>query len=85
MKQGRYDYSDAGLDGFLSRSIDDLSQFNLDSTGPRSTAIRYDDAQQTGAMGDLIRIGKITLDGQAGNIVGNDGTNDFFLIGEDGD
>lgn len=85
MKQDSYDYSNAGLDSFLSRSIDDISQVNLDSTGPRSSAIRYDDSQQSGMMGDMIRIGKITLNGQDGNIVGNDGTNDFFIIGEDGD
>jgi hypothetical protein len=85
MKPGDdYDYTNAGLDGFLSRSIDNLDQVNLDAAGPRSTAIRYDSAQQSGAMGDRIRLGKITIDGQAGNIIGNDGTNDFLLIGEDG-
>ncbi len=63
-----YDYTSSGFDSFLSRSIDDLSQINLDSTGPRTTALRYDSAQVSGALGDILRIGKIQLDGVEGSI-----------------
>jgi len=79
-----YDYSDSGFDGFLSRSIDELSQVNLDSAGPKSTAIRFDASQVSGAVGDTFRVGKIFINGADGNIVGNDGNVDFFLIGNDG-
>lgn len=85
MNSGNKDYSyvEAGFDSFLSRSIDNLSQANLDSDGPRTTAIRYDSAQITGALGDTARIGRIYLNGAEGNIVINDGTNDFLLMGDD--
>jgi hypothetical protein len=56
-----YDYTAAGFDGFLSRSIDDLSQVNLDSQGPQSKQIRYDDAQVSGFMGDTLQIGKVQI------------------------
>lgn len=78
-----YSYLDAGFDGFLSRSIDNLTQVNLDSPGPQSTAIRFDAAQLSGAMSDTMRIGKINLNGSAGNITANDGNNDFFIIGDE--
>lgn len=78
-----YSYTDDGFDAFLSRSIDNLSQINLDSQGPQTTAIRYDSAQVTGSLGDTLRLGKIKLNGASGNITMNDGNNDFLLIGED--
>lgn len=78
-----YDYTTTGMDAFLSRSIDNLSQVNLDSPGPVTTALAYDRAQVTGALGDTLRIGKIYLNGAASNITMNDGNNDFLLIGEE--
>ena len=78
------DYTDAGFDAFLSRSIDDLSQVNLDSQGPQTTAVRYDSAQVSGMLGDTLQLGKIRFNGRAGNITINDGNNDFLLMGEDG-
>lgn len=79
----QYSYEDAGLDGFLSRSIDDVSQINLDSQGPNTTAIRYDSAQVSGALGDTLRLGRINLNGASGNIVLDDGNTNRVLLGED--
>ena len=76
-------YEDVGFDGFLSRSVDDLSQVNLESQGPQSKQIRYDSAQVSGMLGDVLQIGKIRLDGSKGSIIANDGQNDFLFIGEE--
>lgn len=78
-----YNYQLAGFDGFMSRSIDDLSQVTLDSAGPQSAAIAFDRGQQSGAFGDTVQIGHIKLDGAAGRIVMDDGNNNVFLVGED--
>lgn len=67
-----YDYSDAGFDGFLSRSVDNTSQNNLDSQGPITQSIRYDSQQVSGSMGDTFRVGKILIDGVKGRISGFD-------------
>lgn len=83
MKPREYSYIDAGFDSFLSRSIDDLSQANLDSQGPQTTMVRQDGASFSGAMGDNMRFGKITINGSDGTIIINDGNNDFLLMGTD--
>lgn len=76
-----YDYTASGLDSFLSRSIDNLSQVNLDAAGPQSTAFRYDSAQISGFLGDTIQIGSVRI--TKTGIIMNDGNNDVLLIGED--
>lgn len=78
-----YNYLDAGFDPFLSRSIDDSVQINLDSPGPPARQISFDQAQLSGAIGDSIRVGNITINGSAGNITANDGSNDFFILGDE--
>lgn len=82
--QKEYDYTDAGFDSFLSRSVDNLAQINLDSQGPQTTQVRYDSAQVSGMLGNTLQIGGIQLNGVPGNIVINDGSNDFLLMGIDG-
>lgn len=77
-----YNYETAGFDGFLSRSVDTLVQSNLESTGPVSTAMRFDSAQVSGMLGDTLQIGGVRLENNA--IIVNDGQNDFLLIGDDG-
>ena len=76
-----FNYETDGLDGFLSRSIDSLSQVNLDSQGPQGKAIRYDDAQVSGMLGDTLQIGNVKINKT--NITLSDGTNTRLLIGED--
>ena len=63
-----YDYGDAGFDGFMNRSIDSISQFNLDSPGPNVQQVRYDSTQVSGMMGDSLQLGDITMDGVKGRI-----------------
>lgn len=78
-----YTYISSGFDGFMSRSIDDLPQVNLDSPGPTSTAIPFDRGQQSGSLGNAIQIGSITLDGVKGRIsITDDSGNVVVLIGE---
>ena len=77
-----YDYTDSGFDSFLSRSVDDVPQVNLDSQGPQTTQIRYDSAQVTGKLGDTLTLGNIKLDGVAGRISIFDGGNEVVRIGE---
>lgn len=78
-----YTYVNSGFDGFMSRSIDDLAQVNLDSPGPISTAIPFDRGQQSGSLGNAIQIGSITLDGVKGRIsITDDSGNVVVLIGE---
>lgn len=83
MNPPSYSYTEAGFDSFLSRSIDNLTQVNLDSQGPQSTQMRFDSAQVSGALGDTLRLGKVKLNGAQGNITINDGNNDFFLVGDE--
>lgn len=82
------DYVAAGFDNFLSRSIDNNPQNNLDSPSPPNNAVAFDRTQATGSLGDSFRIGgtqgSISFNGSEGNIIGNDGQNDFFILGQDG-
>lgn len=83
MNNDSYSYETAGLDNFLSRSIDNLTQVNLDSSGPQSTQMRYDSAQSSGSIGDAIQLGKVKIDGVAGRIsVYDDNGNEVIRIGE---
>ena len=77
-----YTYESSGFDGFLSRSIDNLSRTNLESSGPTSTNIRYDSSQMSGKLGDTIRVGNIYIDGVKGRISIYDNNNEVVRIGE---
>ncbi len=52
-----YDYTSSGLDSFLSRSIDSVSQSNLDGQGPSSNAIAFDRGAISGVIAELFRTG----------------------------
>lgn len=84
-EDGQYDLTDAGFDSFLSRSVDQTPQLNLDSPQPYNNAVAFDRTQISGPLGDTMRVGKIYLNGADGNIIMNDGTNDRLLIGEQTD
>lgn len=66
-------YEDSGFDSFLSRSIDDLQQVNLDSQGPYSTATAYDRSQLSGSMGDSFKMGGISMSARDSQMTLNDG------------
>lgn len=74
------DYTDSGFDGFLSRSIDNLSQVTLDSQGPVSTSQRFDSTQVSGMLGDTLQIGSILLDGASGKITITDNSGNVVVI-----
>lgn len=78
----QYDYNDAGFDGFLSRSIDNLTQINLDSQGPVSTQMKFDSAQVSGMVGDSLKVGNIVIDGVTGRISIFDGNEETVRIGK---
>lgn len=77
------DYSNSGFDKLLSRGDTPNLGGSLDQAVPNNS-MPADRTQITGPMGDTLRIGKIFLNGSDGNIVANDGTNDFLIIGDDG-
>lgn len=76
-----YTYENAGYDSFLSRSVDDNPQVNLDSQGPTSTAFRYDSGQSSGSVGDKISIGSVVIDGTKGRISIYDGGVEIVRLG----
>lgn len=75
-----YNYETAGLDGFLSRSVDSLSQGNLDATGPQSTAMSYDRSQVTGSIGNTFSVGNILFNGIDGTITIRDENSNAAII-----
>lgn len=76
-------YEDDGFDSFLSRSIDNLSQTNLDSQGPQSTAFRYDSAQVTGMLGDTFKTGVVSITKQ-GIFIEDENNNRVFIGSDEG-
>lgn len=80
-----YDYIEAGFDGFLSRSIDDTSQINLDSTGPQGRSQAYDRTQVSGLLGDTLRMGSISMVGKEGSLLVTDDSNKRVLVGNQTD
>ncbi len=78
----RYDYSKAGFDPFLSRSIDARIQ-SLGMASVPSRQIAFDRQQVSGSLGDTLRLGRILFNGADGNIIMNDGEVDRLLLGED--
>lgn len=65
------DYLNVGFDSFLQRSIDGPAPATLagDLPGQQlSRAVSFDQIQTSGAIGDSIQIGSVTLDGANGKI-----------------
>lgn len=82
----QYDYETAGFDNFLSRSIENNPQVSLNSPAPVNNAIAFDRSQSSGALGDVISIGNIKLDGVTGRISVFDASgNEVVRIGDLGD
>lgn len=75
------DYTASGFDKFMSRSIDQTPQANLDSPTPPNKSVAFDQVQVSGLLGDTLAIGKINLNGADGTIILSDGSNDRLLIG----
>lgn len=76
------DYTSVGFDEFLSRSIDETPQTNLESQGPQTTQIRYDASQVSGFVGDTFKMGPVRITSR-GILMSDDSGNDVLLIGEE--
>lgn len=79
-----YDYSSAGFDPFLSRSIDNTPRANLDDNRniPMSQSVSYDRGAMSGSFPDVVRIGSIHVDGIRGRISIYEADNEVVRIGE---
>ena len=65
----RYDYTTAGFDNFLNRSLDSTGQMALNEPmSTKSQAISFDRGGISGAFPDSVQVGKIKLDGVSGRI-----------------
>lgn len=85
---GVYDFSTAGFDSFLDRSIDSNGGYTLDSQPiARSREMNFDQGKVSGSMGDSLRIGRIALDGRNGriSIFDENNTDENTRIGDLGD
>lgn len=66
----RYTYENAGFNGFLNRSMkaNPSAQTVAGGISRGSKTINFDFQQMVGALGDIIKIGSLKLDGQKGRI-----------------
>lgn len=80
-----YDYTNTGMDSFMSRSIDGVMATGLDNLILKmplwARQLPYDTVSTTGSLGDKLTLGNITIDGVSGRITVSDGTNDRVIIG----
>lgn len=78
-----YNYTNAGFDGFMSRSIDSITANNLDGIRPVywPQQVAYDRVQASGTVGDKITVGSIIIDGTTGRISVFDGSTETIRIG----
>ena len=85
----KYTYREVGFNRFFRRSINsNPNALNLKSVSPNggSRQLNFDNQQVSGALGDVLRIGRITLDGKLGRQSINDERNNEVLrLGELGD
>jgi len=88
MQDNEFDYTRAGFDGFLSRSINNdftgnnITNLNLVPAVISGQQVNYDQVQVSGALGDKLKIGNITLDGADGKIsIFDDQGNELVRLG----
>jgi hypothetical protein len=83
MRPQQYDYTVAGFDGFLSRSIDTQgAPLDAQPDAP-SKQMDFDRSQASGALGNTVRIGNINIDGVEGRIsVYDDESNEVARFGK---
>lgn len=82
----KYTYIDAGFNSFLSRSVSSnpFAQTLSDTPSTSSgTTINFDRQQVAAALGNILSIGTITLDGTTGRIsVFDDNQTEIGRIGD---
>lgn len=80
----KYTYADAGFNNFLSRSLKSIPVAQTLSDGASTSsgrAVNFDRQQVAAPIGNTMQVGLIQLNGQTGDIILPDGTNDRLLIG----
>lgn len=81
-------YRDVGFNRFFKRSINsNPDAVNLNSVGGGGNKqIAFDDVQVSGSLGDILRIGRITLDGKLGReSIFDERNNEVLRLGDLGD
>lgn len=78
------DYNSAGYNSYMSKSIDLTTQaqvtaqqvltLNTPQQAMPNNNINYSSSQVSGALGDIIQVGNITIDGSIGRITIFDGS-----------
>lgn len=84
-----YDYTQTGINSFLSRSIEDVAWEStldahlntLQNTVVDSTAQNYDTTQVTGSLGNTLQMGNVNIN--QNSITMSDGANTVLFIGND--
>lgn len=74
-----YDYAAAGFDNFLSRSVDQTPQVNMDSPVPTNNSLPFDRTQVTGHQGDTYQAGPVRITNTGLEVVDDSG-NVVFLV-----
>lgn len=85
---GRHTYREVGFNRFFRRSINsNPNAVNLNSVGGGATRqLKFDDMQVSGALGDILRIGRISLDGKLGReSIYDERNNEVLRLGDIGD
>lgn len=81
-------YRSVGFNRFFKRSINsnpDAVNLNSIGGGP-SRQLKFDDMQVSGPLGDILRIGRITLDGKLGRqSIEDERNNEVLRLGDLGD
>lgn len=87
-KPGRHTYREVGFNRFFRRSINsNPDAVNLNGVGGGATRqMKFDDMQVSGSLGDILRIGRILLDGKLGReSIMDERNNEVLRLGDLGD
>lgn len=84
----KHTYREVGFNRFFRRSItSNPNAINLRSLGGGNTRqLNFDNAQVSGSLGDVLRIGRILLDGKLGReSIHDERNNETLRLGDLGD
>lgn len=85
----RHTYRSVGFNRFFRRSLNsnpDAVNLKSISGGGTSRQLNFDDAQVSGSLGDILRIGRINLDGKLGRqSIMDERNNEVLRLGDLGD
>lgn len=84
----KYTYREVGFNRFFRRSLNSNPEANTLSGvgGGQSRQLKFDDMQISGSLGDILRIGRILLDGKIGRqSIMDERNNEVLRLGDLGD